>query len=389
MAQQVEHVLGKDEVTGSSPVSSSMIRGATCRHVVPFFISERSLQMKAENYKSFILSTLKEIMSVDSPTGFSAAINQKLTEILSSLGYAAKESNKRLIKVSVPGNDRKKKVAVSAHVDTLGALVRSISADGKIRFTRLGGPVLPTFDGEYCRIYADGGRVYTGTFLSDSCSCHVYRDAGTLERNENTMYVRLDEEVNSASDVKSLGIRTGSLIALDPKTTVTESGFIKSRFLDDKAGSTCLLTVLAAMKQEGKTPACDVDFYFTNYEEVGHGAATVGGDAAELLAVDMGCVGADLECKETQVSICVKDGHGPYDYEMVERLIALAKERKIDYAADVYPYYGSDVGAAWSAGADVKGGLIGPGVHASHGMERTHIKGLYATIDLLFAYLGL
>ena len=389
MSQQVEHVLGKDEVTGSSPVSSSMISGATCRHVVPFFISERSLQMKAENYKSFILSTLKEIMSVDSPTGFSAAINQKLTEILSSLGYAAKESNKRLIKVSVPGNDRKKKVAVSAHVDTLGALVRSISADGKIRFTRLGGPVLPTFDGEYCRIYADGGRVYTGTFLSDSCSCHVYRDAGTLERNENTMYVRLDEEVNSASDVKSLGIRTGSLIALDPKTTVTESGFIKSRFLDDKAGSTCLLTVLAAMKQEGKTPACDVDFYFTNYEEVGHGAATVGGDAAELLAVDMGCVGADLECKETQVSICVKDGHGPYDYEMVERLIALAKERKIDYAADVYPYYGSDVGAAWSAGADVKGGLIGPGVHASHGMERTHIKGLYATIDLLFAYLGL
>lgn len=389
MAQQVEHVLGKDEVTGSSPVSSSMISGATCCHVVPFFISERSLQMKAENYKSFILSTLKEIMSVDSPTGFSAAINQKLTEILSSLGYAAKESNKRLIKVSVPGNDRKKKVAVSAHVDTLGALVRSISADGKIRFTRLGGPVLPTFDGEYCRIYADGGRIYTGTFLSDSCSCHVYRDAGTLERNENTMYVRLDEEVNSASDVKSLGIRTGSLIALDPKTTVTESGFIKSRFLDDKAGSTCLLTVLAAMKQEGKTPACDVDFYFTNYEEVGHGAATVGGDAAELLAVDMGCVGADLECKETQVSICVKDGHGPYDYEMVERLIALAKERKIDYAADVYPYYGSDVGAAWSAGADVKGGLIGPGVHASHGMERTHIKGLYATIDLLFAYLGL
>lgn len=366
-----------------------MVSGATCRHVVPFFVSERSLQMKAENYKSFILSTLKEIMSVDSPTGFSAAINQKLTEILSSLGYAAKESNKRLIKVSVPGNDRKKKVAVSAHVDTLGALVRSISADGKIRFTRLGGPVLPTFDGEYCRIYADGGRVYTGTFLSNSCSCHVYRDAGTLERNENTMYVRLDEEVNSASDVKSLGIRTGSLIALDPKTTVTESGFIKSRFLDDKAGSTCLLTVLAAMKQEGKTPACDVDFYFTNYEEVGHGAATVGGDAAELLAVDMGCVGADLECKETQVSICVKDGHGPYDYEMVERLIALAKERKIDYAADVYPYYGSDVGAAWSAGADVKGGLIGPGVHASHGMERTHIKGLYATIDLLFAYLGL
>lgn len=286
--------------------------------------------MKAENYKSFILSTLKEIMSVDSPTGFSAAINQKLTEILSSLDYAAKESNKRLIKVSVPGNDRKKKVAVSAHVDTLGALVRSFRPTEKSALPVWAVPFFLLLTGNIAAFMRTGEECIRVPFLSNSCSCHVYRDAGTLERNENTMYVRLDEEVNSASDVKSLGIRTGSLIALDPKTTVTESGFIKSRFLDDKAGSTCLLTVLAAMKQEGKTPACDVDFYFTNYEEVGHGAATVGGDAAELLAVDMGCVGADLECKETQVSICVKDGHGPYDYEMVERLIALAKERKID-----------------------------------------------------------
>ena len=203
------------------------------------------------------------------------------------------------------------------------------------------------------------------------------------------MYVRLDEEVSSAEEVSALGIRTGSVIALDPKMTVTESGFIKSRFLDDKAGSVCLLTALQAMKKESATPEYDTDFYFTNYEEVGHGAATVGGDADELLAVDMGCVGADLACKETQVSVCVKDGHGPYDYEMVERLLSLAKANQIDFAADVYPYYGSDVGAAWDAGADVKGGLIGPGVHASHGMERTHLKGVCATISLLCAYLGL
>lgn len=328
-------------------------------------------------------------MAVDSPTGFSGAVNRKLEEMLKGMGYRAQVTNKRLVKVSVAGRSHDKKIAVSAHVDTLGAMVRSVSADGKIRFTRLGGPILPTFDGEYCRIYAEGGKIYTGTFLCDSCSCHVYKDAGTLERNENTMYVRLDEEVSSAEDVCALGIRTGSVIALDPKTTVTESGFIKSRFLDDKAGSVCLLTVLQAMKKESVTPEYDTDFYFTNYEEVGHGAATVGGDADELLAVDMGCVGADLACKETQVSVCVKDGHGPYDYEMVERLLSLAKANQIDFAADVYPYYGSDVGAAWDAGADVKGGLIGPGVHASHGMERTHLKGVCATISLLCAYLGL
>ncbi len=345
--------------------------------------------VKAENYREFIVRSLQEIMAVDSPTGFSAAISEKLLSMLSEMGYKGETTNKRLVKVSVPGAKKGLKRAVSAHTDTLGAMVRSVAADGRIRFTRLGGPILPTFDGEYCRIYADGGKVYTGTFLSDSCSCHVYKDAGTLERNENTMFVRLDEEVYSAADVAALGIRTGSPIALDPKTTVTESGFVKSRFLDDKAGSVCLLTALEAMRRESLVPEYDTDFCFTNYEEVGHGAATVAGDADELLAVDMGCVGADLACKETQVSVCVKDSHGPYDYEMVERLISLAKAEKIDYAADVYPFYGSDVGAAWGAGADVKGGLIGPGVHASHGMERTHLKGIYATVSLLCAYLGL
>ena len=345
--------------------------------------------INAKDYQEYILSVLKEIMAVDSPTGFSAKINEKLVQMLKDMGHVCVETNKRLVKVSVKGKDSGKKVAVSAHVDTLGAMVRSITGDGRIRFTRLGGPTLATFDGEYCKIYADGGKVYTGTFLSDSPSCHVYKDAGTLERNENTMHVRLDEEVSCAKDVENLGIRTGSVIAIETKTTVTESGFVKSRFLDDKAGSACLLAILYAIKKQGILPQYDTDFYFTNYEEVGHGAASVGQDADELLAVDMGCIGADLACKETQVSICVKDGHGPYDYEMVEKLIALAKENAIDYAADVYLYYGSDVGAAWSAGADVKGGLIGPGVHASHGMERTHVKGLLATVSLLAAYLGL
>ena len=342
-----------------------------------------------ESYKEYTLSALVELLGVDSPTGFSKAINEKLTDMLAKIGYQAETTNKRLVKVSVKGKSSEKKLAVSAHVDTLGAMVRSIAPNGGLRFTKLGGPILPTFDGEYCRIYADGGKVYTGTFLSDSPSCHVYKDSGTKERNEDTMYVRIDEEVHSAKDVESLGIRTGSVLAIDTKTTVTESGYIKSRFLDDKAGSACLLTVLNLLKKENLTPEYDVDFYFTNYEEVGHGAATIAKDADELLAVDMGCIGADLACQETQVSICVKDGRGPYDYEMVERLISLAKSNQIDYAADVYPYYGSDVGAAWSAGANVKGGLIGPGVHASHGLERTHVKGLIATISLLVAYLGL
>ncbi len=340
-------------------------------------------------YEKYMLDALQEILAVDSPTGFSKCINEKLVGMLKELGYNAEVTNKRAVRVCVKGKSSEKKLAISAHVDTLGAMVKNISGNGELRFTRLGGPTLATLDGEYCKIYADGGKVYTGTFLSDSPSCHVYKDAGTKERNEDTMYVRIDEEVNSKADVEKLGIRVGSLIAIDTKTTILDSGYIKSRFLDDKAGSACLLAVLYAMKRENLTPAYDVDFYFTNYEEVGHGAATIAKDADELLAVDMGCIGNGLSCKETQVSVCVKDGHGPYDYEMVEKLLSLAKENGVDYAADVYPYYGSDVGAAWSAGADVKGGLIGPGVHASHGMERTHKKGLVATVSLISAYLGL
>ena len=347
------------------------------------------MSIQANDYQEYMLSVLKEILGVDSPTGFSKAVNEKLCEMLSALGYAVETSNKRLVKVRIKGKSSEKKIAISAHVDTLGAMVKNITGDGKIRFTKLGGPILPTFDGEYCRIYADGGKVYTGTFLSDSPSCHVYKDAGTKERNEDTMYVRIDEEVSSKADVEKLGIRTGSMIAIDTKTVITESGYVKSRFLDDKAGSACLLAVLYLIKTKNLTPDYDVDFYFTNYEEVGHGAATIAKDADELLAVDMGCVGDGLACQETQVSVCVKDGRGPYDYEMVEKLLSLAKENGIDYAADVYPYYGSDVGAAWSAGADVKGGLIGPGVHASHGMERTHLSGLVATVSLISAYLGL
>lgn len=344
--------------------------------------------MKAKDYKQFMTDTLYEIMAVDSPTGFSKFVNRKLTELLSDMGYTVENTNKRLVHVFVKGKSSEKRVAVSSHVDTLGAMVRSIDGDGKIRFARLGGPLLASFDGEYCKIYADNGKVYTGTFLTDSCSVHVYKDANTVERNEQTMYVRIDETVKSKADVEKLGIRTGNMIALDTKTVVTESGFIKSRFLDDKAGSVCLLTALYKMKKENVLPEYDTDFYFTNYEEVGHGASTVGKDADELLAVDMGCIGADLACTEENVSICVKDGHGPYDYEMVEKLIALSEKYNLPYATDVYPYYGSDVGAAWDAGSDVKGGLIGPGVHASHGMERTHLNGLFATADLLFAYLG-
>ena len=231
-------------------------------------------------------------------------------------------------------------------------------------------------------------QVYTGTVLSLSPSVHVQDDAATRPRDEKNMAVRIDEKVQSKEDVLALGIAPGDYICYDPKTTVTDSGFVKSRFLDDKASAACLLTLLWQMHETGTRPRYETYFTFTVHEEVGHGGATLP-TVDELLAVDMGCIGEDLSCTEYQVSICAKDSGGPYDYSMVSRLIKLAKEQGVDYSVDIYPHYGSDVGAAWHAGMDCRAALIGPGVHASHGMERTHLDGLQATQHLAALYLEL
>ena len=201
------------------------------------------------------------------------------------------------------------------------------------------------------------------------------------------MAVRIDEKGRSAADVAALGIEVGNYVCLDPKTTVTPSGFLKSRFIDDKGSAACLRTLLKLMKDAGTRPRYDTEIHFTVYEEVGHGGATIPAGLDELLAVDMGCVGSDLTCTEYQVSLCAKDSAGPYDYEMVCRLVELAKKNGVDYAVDVYPHYSSDVAVAWKAGGDMKAALIGPGVHASHGMERTHFDGMRETIKLIALYL--
>ena len=267
-------------------------------------------------------------------------------------------------------------------------MVRSFTGD-KINFTRIGGPVLSTYDGEYCTIITRNGKKYTGTFLSVSPSKHVFTDSDTLNHTEENMYIRLDEDVKSPEDFKKLGIGTGDYVALDTKFTVTDSGYMKSRFIDDKASVAALITVLKIMKDYNIKPEYTIKMLITMYEELGHGASYIPGDIVKMLGVDMGCVGKDLNCTERQVSICAKDSHGPYDYDFTNELIALAKKHNLSYAVDIYPYYGSDVDAMWTAGHDVPGALIGTGVHASHGMERTHIDGITNTITLILAYLGL
>ena len=338
-------------------------------------------------YRDTVMDYAKVLLGQDSPSGFTAGAVDAAEEIARGQGYATRRDNKGNLTILVPGRDHSKTVGLCAHVDTLGLMVRSVTADGRLLVTRIGGPLMPTLDGEYCRIYTRNGKVYTGTILSLSPAAHVEDDAATRTRDEKNMAVRIDEVVHSREEVHTLGICPGDYVCYDPKTQVTPSGFLKSRFLDDKASAACLLTTLKILRDKGQSPRYDTEITLTVYEEVGHGGATFSDQLTELLAVDMGCIGEELQCTEEQVSICAKDSAGPYDYEMVGRLVSLGQENGVDFAVDVYPHYSSDATVAWRSGKDVKAALIGPGVHASHGMERTHWLGLKATVELIGLYL--
>lgn len=333
------------------------------------------------------ISFLTKLLSINSPTGYTSNAVSFLRETIEDIGYETLTTPKGNLIVQVDGENAEVTRGLSAHVDTLGLMVRSINSDGTLSLTKLGGPLTPTLDGEYCDIITRDDKVYTGTILSKSPSIHVFKDASTKERDIDSLIVKLDERVESKEDVQNIGIQNGDIVAYDPKVVVTDSGFIKSRFLDDKASVAVLVSILKMMKQENIVPSTNLKFIFSTYEEVGHGAAWIPEDITELLAVDMGCIGLDLECTEYDVSICAKDSSGPYDYDMTTKLINFAKEKELNYAVDIYPMYGSDASAALRGGANIKAALIGPGVASSHGMERTHIDALENTFELVSEYI--
>lgn len=337
--------------------------------------------------KEYVLKFAKELLKIDSPTGYTRKAIDFVKQEVEGMGYHTEKNHKGNLLIYVDGKNPDKTIGLCAHCDTLGLMVRSIKSDGKLALTNIGGPIIPTLDGEYCRIHTRSGKVYTGTILSTSPAAHVFKDASSKTREIDQMEVRIDEVVKSAEDTKKLGIANGDFVAIDPKVQITESGFIKSRFLDDKISAASLVGVLHHLKENHQTPANNLIIMMSTYEEVGHGMAHIPSQISELLAVDMGCIGLDLACSEQDVSICAKDSSGPYDYDMTTRLIELAKRENLSYAVDIYPQYGSDVSAARSAGNDIKGALIGPGVHASHGMERTHYDGVENTMKLILAYI--
>lgn len=333
----------------------------------------------------YAMEQIQALLAIPSPTGYTQAVSDYLMKTLSDMGFHPEKTRKGTVICELGGEGHP--LLVSAHVDTLGAMVRSVKSNGRLAYTQIGGWQDATVETENCTIHTRDGRSYSGTVQSNYASQHVFAGMGSKPRDDKNMEIVVDEIVRSADDVKKLGIAPGCFISWDPRIVLTESGYLKSRHLDDKASSGILLA-LAKSVQEGRVKlARRVALMFTVYEEVGHGAAAIAPEGIEdMLAVDMGCVGDDLECDETMVSICCKDSSGPYNYDMTNRLIELAAQNNLHYAADIYPYYGSDASTAVRAGLEARHALIGPGVFASHGYERTHAEGVDNTLRLLCAY---
>lgn len=335
----------------------------------------------------YILTQLKKLTSIPSPTGFTIEAARYVIAELSRLGFSPKLTNKGCVLCTVGGEGDP--VLVSAHLDTLGAMVAEVKGNGRLRLTRVGGLQANNVEAENAVVVTRFGKTYTGTMQMNDPSVHVNTEYAEQKRDFKGMQLVLDERVKSADDVKNLGISVGDYVCFDPRTVVTESGYIKSRFLDDKLSAAILLGFAKHVAESGAKLNRRVDLFFSVYEEVGHGCSSgFPADIAEVLCVDMGCVGEGLTCDEHQVSICAKDSAGPYDYATTTALIRLAKENGIDYAVDIYPAYGSDADAALSAGADVRHALIGAGVYASHGYERAHTDGVKNTLGLLKVYLA-
>lgn len=332
---------------------------------------------------------LKELTAIASPTGFTEEVATYLVKTLTDLGYSPVRTAKGGVTVVLKGENDEQHRYITAHVDTLGAIVRAVKPDGRLKLDRIGGFPWNMIEGENCTVHvANTGKTHSGTILIHQTSFHVYKDAGTVERTQDNMEVRLDEKVTSEKETRDLGIEVGDFISFDARTIVTDTGFIKSRHLDDKVSAAILLNLLRVYKEEGVTLPVTTHFAFSVFEEVGHGAnSSIPAQAVEYLAVDMGAMGDDQQTDEYTVSICVKDASGPYHYGFRQHLVALAKEKNILYKLDIYPFYGSDASAAMSAGAEVKHGLLGAGIESSHSYERTHVDSVVATERMVDAYL--
>lgn len=340
---------------------------------------------------NYLKDTLTTLLNIPSPTGYTQKavdfIEHKVA-VFSGSGISCHRTHKGALVASWPGKYADAPRAITAHTDTLGAMVKEIKSNGRLILTNIGSVVWSTVEGEGCTVITQAEEEIRGSLLISKASSHVYgKQVRELRREASNMEVRLDARTSSLEETLALGVRVGDFVAFDPRVEVN-NGFIRSRYLDDKAGVASTLSAVKAMHDNDLRPTQTTTFHFSNYEEVGHGAAAgLPPDLVELVAVDMAAVGDGQTSDEFHATLCVKDSGGPYHHGLNQHLRSLAEAYDIAYKVDIYSYYGSDGEAYWKSGGDVAVALIGPGVDASHNYERTHMDALLATTQWVLAYL--
>ncbi|MCP4141356.1 MAG: M42 family metallopeptidase [Chloroflexi bacterium] len=336
-----------------------------------------------------MLDFLVELLNTPSPTGYTDNAITLIEKAFSTFpDLTMRRTNKGSLVIKWQGQSDESPRALTAHTDTLGGMVKVVKPNGRLQITQLGGLMLNGVETEGCWVITQSGEKIRGSYMFHKASTHVHADkVYKEERSPATMEIRLDARTTSAKETRELGIEVGDYVAFDTRTEIT-NGFIRSRFLDDKASVAAILAAVASLTEAGLKPARSVYFLISNFEEVGHGApAGLPSEISELVAVDMAAIGEGQTSDEFHATICVKDSSGPYHHGLSNHLRKLADENEIAYKVDIYPYYGSDASAAMRAGADVAHALIGPGVEASHNYERTHTDALVATAQWVMAYL--
>uniref|UniRef100_UPI0005A6942B M42 family metallopeptidase n=1 Tax=Faecalimicrobium dakarense TaxID=1301100 RepID=UPI0005A6942B len=315
---------------------------------------------------------LTELLNIPSPTGYTKDIINYIKKELDNMNVEYKIGNKGMLVAIIEGIDKENEITFSAHIDTLGAMVQEIKANGRLAVSQIGGYMMNTIEGENCLIHTRDNKKYEGTLQTIKPSIHIHAsEAKELPRDCKNYEIIIDEEVFSKDETKNLGIDIGDIVSFDTRTKITNSGYIKSRYLDDKASVAAILYVIKYMNINNIKPRNTINFLFSNYEEVGHGCATfIPKNTTEFIAVDMGCPGEGQNSTEYDVCICTKDSSGPYDYDFISEIVNICKENNVNYKLDIYPNYSSDATAALKAGLNAKFALIGPGIFASHGYER-------------------
>ncbi|WP_141432375.1 M42 family metallopeptidase [Bacillus sp. 03113] len=340
------------------------------------------------NQRESTVNLLNQLLSIPSPSGNTSEVITFVEKYLSKYNIQTKRNHKGGLIATILGENKNKHRMLTAHVDTLGAMVKEIKANGRLKLDLIGGFTYNSIEGEYCLIETSNDKKYTGTILMHQTSVHVYKDAGKAERNQTNMEVRIDAKVTNADEVRALGIEVGDFVSFDPRTEITSTGFIKSRHLDDKASVAILLELIKEISVENITIPYTTHFLISNNEEIGYGGnSNIPPETVEYVAVDMGAIGDGQSTDEYTVSICVKDASGPYHLQLRNHFVKLAKEHEIEYKLDIYPYYGSDASAAIRSGHDIIHGLIGPGIDSSHAYERTHMTSIENTRKLLYHYI--